>query len=196
MRGGGILQASLGMLLAEAAVDEVTESPSYDRPKLLPSLGALGAMNVLAALIAHSPLGFFGVIVLSTGYLGVVILGTRDLVSNETRLHPTDRWLCRRSGVLAAGLAAALMAGVSLAVARDVELEAIGLESPWGLCLVGFAMEIGAVLCVACLWAPRNLRHTRPVILWKIVAVPLLVIYGAYVVLLLVTAAATMIAHE
>ncbi len=172
------------------------ESSTYDRPRLLPRLGALGVMSLLASAMAYSPIAVFGIVLVSTGYLGVVILKTRDLVSNAARLHPSDRWICRKSGMLAAALAAALIMGLSVLVAKDMEPAEIGLGSWWGLLLLGFVMEIGVVLCVACLWAPRNLRHIRPLVLWKVMAIPLLLIYGAYVVLLLITPIATMMTAQ
>ena len=91
--------------------------------------------------------------------------------------------------MLAAGLAVALLVVISVLVANDVAPLEGGLESSWGIPLVGFVMEIGVVLCLACLWAPKSLRHTRPLFLWKTIAVPLLLVYGAYVVLLLLTQA-------
>ena len=178
--------------VAEPAGEDLAESSTYDRPQLLPRLGVLGVMSLLASAIAYSPFAVFGIILLSTGYLGVVILKTRDLVSNVARLHPSDRWIFRKSGMLAVALAAALIMGISILVSKDVQPAEIGLESSWGLPLVGFIMEIGVVLCVACLWAPRNLRHIRPLVLWKVMAIPLLLIYGACVVLLLITPIAAM----
>ena len=173
------------------------EPPTHDRPELLPRLAVLGILHALAAVIAYTPFALFGVILVSTGYLGVVVLKTRDLMSHGRHLHPIDRWICRRSGVLAAVLAVALLAGVSVLVANGMGPDEISLKSSWGLPLVGFVMEIGVVLCVACLWAPSNLRHVRPLVLWRIVAIPLLLIYGAYVVLLLVTPiAAALTTHE
>ena len=98
--------------------------------------------------------------------------------------------------MLAAALAVALIMGLSVLVAEDMEPAAIGLGSWWGLLLVGFAMEIGVVLCVACLSAPKNLRHVRPHILWRLMAAPLLLIYGGYVVLLLIAPVATMMTAQ
>jgi hypothetical protein len=177
-------------------VNEISESPSYDRPKLMPRLGVLGVMNLLATLNVHTPFALFGIEAISIGYLAVIILRTQGLMANEARLHPTDRWILRKSGVLAAGLATALILGVSLAVAMDVDPAAAGLEVSWGLALLGFVMEIGVILCVACLWAPRSLRHTRPLIFWKLVAIPLLLIYATYVLLLVMVPAATIIRQE
>ncbi|UCG16458.1 MAG: hypothetical protein JSV19_00155 [Phycisphaerales bacterium] len=62
-------------------MNEVTESASYDRPKLLPRLGVLGVMNLLATLIVRTPFAFFGIALLSSGYLAVIILRTRDFRS-------------------------------------------------------------------------------------------------------------------
>ena len=180
----------------DSARKDVAESRPCDRPKLLPRLGVLGIISLFVGVIAHTPVAFLVMILLPTGYLGYVILKTRDLVSNSARLHPTDRWICRKSGFLATALAAALLMGVSVLMAQNIEPEAIGLESRWGMSLVGFVMEIGVVLCVACLGAPRDLRHVRPLILWKVMAIPLLLIYGAYVVLLLITPFATVMATQ
>lgn len=177
-------------------MNEVAESPTYDRPKLLPRLGVLGGINVLAALIAYFPFAFFFIALLSVGYLGVTILRTRDLVSGGDRLHPSDRWICRKSGVLAASLAATLFMGACLAMSGDKGPEDIGLETAWGMALVGFIMEIGVVLSVACLCAPKELRHARPHTLWRAAAIPLLLIYGAYVVFLMWTPIITLMRQE
>ncbi|MCP4593628.1 MAG: hypothetical protein GY842_23065 [bacterium] len=124
---------------------------------------------------------------MSTGYLGFVVLKTRDMVSNVAQLHASDRWICRNSGMLAVALATVLAVGVLILPLRNVQAVETHLESSWGLTLVGFVMEIGVVLCVACLWAPRDLQHIGPLFLWKVIAIPLLLIYGTYVVLLLIT---------
>ena len=181
-------------------MNDITESPPYDRPKLLPRLGALGIVNFLTTAIAHSPISSFGITLVGMvlalvicGYLGLVILKTRDSMLALHRLHPSDLWICRRSGALAVGLAVALLVGLDILVAYDVAPSDIGVESSWGMALVGFVMEIGVVLSAACLWAPRSLQHTKPLILWKILAAPLLLVYGLYVVLLLLLPAASML---
>ena len=171
--------------------DHTSGSARYARPQLLPRLGTLAAVNLVAGALSRSPIAMCGVILLSTGYLAIVILKTRDVMRHVGGLHPTDRWLCRWSGVLASALAASLFAGVNILVGDDMDPSDVGLESSWGMVLVGFIMEIGVVLSVACLWAPRNLGHARPVILWKIMAGPLLMVYGLYVVLLMITPAAS-----
>lgn len=152
----------------------------------------LGAMNLLASAFAYSPFAMLGLVLLPTVYLGFVILKTRDSVRVPARLHPVDLWMCRNSGMLAAARAAALVAAAGVLDAIRVEPQDIGLGSSLGSSLLGFVMEIGAVLCVACLCAPPNLRHVRPTILWKVTAVPLLFIYSAVVVLQLMNPIATM----
>jgi hypothetical protein len=150
-------------------------------------------MNLLVSAFAFSPLAMLGIVLLPTAYLGYVILKTRDSVRAPSRLHPVDLWMCRNSGMLAATLAAALLAGVGILDAMRFEPQDIGLGSSLGLSLLGFVMEVGAVLCVACLYAPPNVRHVRPTILWRVTAVPLLFIYGAFVVLQLMNPIATML---
>ena len=85
--------------------------------------------------------------------------------------------------------------GVSILVAFDIEPSEIGIETSWGMLLVGIVMEVGVVMSVACLWAPRDLHHVRPVLLWKSMSGPLLLVYGLYVVLLLITPFASRLAE-
>jgi len=168
---------------------------TYQRAQLLPRLGVLAILHGLAAAIAYVPWVWFvgsWTAVLSTVYLAVIILRTRDVTRSGRRLHPFDSWICRLSGPLAVALAAMLLLGMSILMASNMEPGDLGLGSPWGLALVGLIMEVGVVLCVACLSTPRALQDVGPVVLWRLLAVPLLLIYGAYVVLLLVVPAPTL----
>ncbi len=69
----------------------------------------------------------------------------------------------------------------------------VGVEKPpqetWigsrsGLFTIKYTMEVGFIFSVACLCVPRELRHVPPAIAWRMVVVPLMVIYGLYIVLL------------
>ena len=161
--------------------NQAAEPLRYNAPQLLPRLGTLAVINLVVGVLALSPVAMVGLFFLPTGYLGIVILKTRDSIRDVPGLHPTDRWIGRWSGILAPALMAALFAGMCIVSEMDGEP-----GSSWMLLLVAFVMEVGVVLCVACLSAPRELRHVGPVVLWRIVAIPLLVIYGLYVVLILI----------
>ena len=47
-----------------------------------------------------------------------------------------------------------------------------------------WVMEMGFVLATACICSPRKLRHVRPVLLWKVLAALLRVVYGMPVILI------------
>lgn len=156
---------------------------SVGRTRLLPSLLLLGGLECVVALLPRSPVLMGVGFILIVFYIAYLVLVTRDLVAEVDRLSPVDRVLCRWSGVLAVGIALGLIVLLGLtADGREPQETWVGSRS--GLFTIKCALEVGFILSVTCWCTPRALRHVRPVFFWRIVTIPLLLIYGSYVLLL------------
>ena len=151
--------------------------------RLLPSLGILALAELLTLLLRQWPVLAAAGIFLVTGYLGYLILVTRDSLEYAHHLHPVDRALCRWSGPLAVLIAVLLVLLVDT-VASNQPVRENWIGSQEGLFAVKLTMEVGLILSVACWCAPQQLRHVPPVTLWRVLVVPLVLIYGAYIVLI------------
>ena len=160
--------------------------------KLLPRVGMLGVLTVFLPLVAgleglpHAPrtilIGIASVVGMI--YLAWVVGRTIDSMAVAVLLYRHDRWVYRYSGLFACGLAALLLLFVVIGVSVAGAAEPIFLRNRLILQILHLLMEVGLILCTACLWARSTLDHVKPVLLWKSLSVPLLIAFGTFVVLM------------
>lgn len=172
-----------------------SSSRTRGRPRLLGRLGILGLLTGLICLGFRNPTlhksALAGAIMIAVTIVGLtyvawVVLRTRDMVVEPQALAPVDLWICRHSGPLAMAIAVGLFTFGILATAiadRRVD-EPIWLTPQVIIPVVYFAMEVGFVLAMACLFSTRELRAARPILLWKASSLVLMLIYGLYVFLM------------
>lgn len=160
----------------------MTPSSTRKRSRLLPSLSLLALIDLVLLNLPRWPiilaLGFLGAVL----YLACLVLSTKDIAADFENQHPIDRFLCRWSGPIAV----LTFLGLIIAVAQtDLkrEPEETWIGSSWGLMSIKFTMELGFILSVACWCKPTGSGHNSN-LGWRILVVPLLVIYGMYLVLL------------
>lgn len=178
--------------LVDSSETAIGDPTSTRRPRLLRRLGVLAGLGAsLYCLAAWPPLhdtGFDGLaflilLLVGTVYLAWIVLRTRDMVWDPDSLHPIDAWLCRNSGPLASGLAAALLAFAiaAIAAAEADGKEPIFLTSEAVLAILYVVFEVGFVFAMACFYVPPELNPARPILMWRVISLVLAVIYGAYV---------------
>jgi len=162
---------------------ELVPGVSTPRARLLPKLGFLAGLELVMIALPKGPellIGCFCVIITYTAYL---VLKTLDMVRGcREALHAWDHAIVRRSGPLA-GLIA-LMLLVVVVCSLDQPVEVTWLSSRPGLFFIKYFMEVGFILAVASLFALPEIEHVSPHWMWRVVAFPLMFIYGAYVILM------------
>lgn len=151
--------------------------------QLLPRLGKLFLLNLAVSLIPLTSSFMTIVVLFPIIYLAVVLLATRDMMRCPNMLHPIDRKLCRAAGPVVVLLAAALLCLVFILIDQEIQVEDSWLATRLGTQVFLAVMECGVIFSMAVLCATRELNHVPPLWAWKICAVPLLLIYGAYLVL-------------
>lgn len=168
------------------------------RPRLLPRLGILSVIGTVAAMFPSNvdmlsgPLGAVIMTAVLT-YLAWTILRTRDMLHALESLHWLDVWLCRKSGPLCMGAATALVcfAIVEISDAIRHDTEPVWLTSRLAVSAIYAIMEPAFVLGMACLMSSKEVGHVRPLLLWKTLCVPLIIIFGLYIVLVPMASLAT-----
>jgi hypothetical protein len=155
------------------------------RSKLLPALSALALLDLTMLLlvrVAGAGLALLLGFAIILAYVTYLVLATRDIVTNAHRLHPIDRSLCRWSGPLALLIAVTLLL-VAIIAAQKGAAE-VWFRSRSGLLPIKYAVEVGLILSVACRLASDELGHVLPRTFWRTVSTPLLIVFGAYVILI------------
>ena len=153
------------------------------RCRLLPKLAFLALLEVVARFVPRNPTVLMISLMVILSYVAFLVLSTRDVVAScDYRLSPWDRELFRWSGPLAVLIGIVLI--VLAACSMDTPVPESWIASPVGLFTVKYLMEVGLVLSIACWCANLSLRHVPPVILWRVIVAPLLLIYGSYVILI------------
>lgn len=148
------------------------------RPRLLP--GVLGLVVVDGAiwlLGRFTPIeSVFLVVVtliLPVAYVAWLILRARDLLRDPQPLHPLDAWMCRWSGPLALCMFALEFGFMAL---TDVLPKWEMLQPPGVFVLLHHVAEWGLLFSWLCLLGgPRFGRAPNRV--WRLVAVPLMLIF-------------------
>jgi hypothetical protein len=162
------------------------------RSRLLPALISLAGLELALGLLqwgarllpdAAEEVCVICGVVFGIVYIAIILLRTRDLVRQSKELSPVDRALCRVSGIFAPLLLFLVIRGFSQNDTR--QLEAI-LRSRWLLMAFSFVMDTILALSFACIALRGSGRHIPPLLLWKIVCVPVLVISGAMALFLMV----------
>lgn len=158
--------------------------------KFLPQVVVLSGLTALGTLVSNLellPQSARAVLVsislvVSILYLAWIIPRTIDSVTVPALLHRQDHWVYRHSGLFACGVAATLLVFLAVCIVWAGEDEPVFLKHRLILQIIHLPMELGVILCVACLWAPSALQHKQPVMLWKTLSVPLLIAFGLCVV--------------
>lgn len=154
----------------------------HRRSRLLPSLGVLALIDLFIFSMPRwriiVPIGFLAAMV----YLAYVVVVTKDIAVDVSNQCPFDRWLCKWSGPIALMTAVGLFVAVT-GTQTGAELEDTWIGSMSGMLLIKFTMEVGLVMGVACWCYPRKLG-SKTVFFWRALVVPLVLIYGSYLVLL------------
>jgi len=158
------------------------DSVKYGRGRLLPNLSLLALLEVGTGLLPHNALLFSLGLIAMLVVVAYVVLATRDMLADVEQLNPVDRWICRWSGPLALLIGVVLLLMVVTNIERPVSESWVA--SRRGLFTIKLAMEVGFILTIACWCAPPKLRHVPPVILWRIIVVPLMLVYGLYFMLI------------
>jgi len=155
------------------------EAPQRRRPRsqFLPRIGLLTAIQLLGTFLAGTPALVLGAVAVPI-YLAVVLLRTRDSLREPDLLHPIDARIFRYSGPGALLIPLTLL--VVLATISAYDPEGRLFRSSAALLLIRICMETGLILSVACLCAGPELAHVRPIWLWKLISVPLMLVCGAY----------------
>ena len=138
------------------------------------------AINVEPDHAASGPL-FGALFVLGMIWLAVIVLRTCERSTDPRSLSLSDRTLLYWSGPLSVLLIVVIPA---IAMANIEERNGVNrFTSDWSFQLVEILMTGGFVLSLCCLLSRRE-RHIPPRWLWKVICVPLLLIFGAYALLM------------
>ena len=166
------------------ADDRPVKQPRF--PRLLSGIGgftcAAAAFEILArcwpgaAYPLLSALSLFGIV-----WLAIVVLRTCERSRTPEALSAIDRVLIYWSGPLSVLL---LLVTPGIAFANIAERTGGNyFTSTWGFDLVEGLTTSGFVLSVCCL-ATHAERQVPPGLFWKLICIPLLVIFGAYTFLM------------
>jgi hypothetical protein len=161
-------------------------------PRLLAGIGLLGALTCLGEVLARNwpelTGALIGVLLLvGNVWLAVLVLRTCERSSDPSALAPIDRQLVFWSGPLSL----LLMAVAPIVAFANIEQRqgTNYFTSSWSFELVELLMSMGFVLSLCCVLA-RPQAHVPPRLLWKILCVPLALIFGAYALLMPISCAA------
>ena len=137
--------------------------------------------NLITVLLRHVPSILPICLMLSLAY--VIFLGIRAavVIRQPESVAPVDLLLCRWCWAF-------ILLPVTAFLTTAYTMEAKGLDPnklifgyDTGWLIFQFAMEAGLVFSVATLWSPRTVKVSSPRIVWKILAVPAILIHGFYV---------------
>ena len=177
---------------------DASEAKQARFPRLLAGVGLFACAGFAGEMLARlwpaaagpvlGSLFFVGMI-----WLAVVVLRTCERSAEPRSLSRSDRALIYWSGPLSVLL---ILVIPVIAFANIEERNAVNhFTSDWSFQVVEVLMASGFVLSFCCL-AARQDRHLPPRGVWKVICAPLLLIFGAYALLMPVSRAAAKMGFE
>lgn len=172
-----------------------TAEPHFRMPRILAGIGAFTTATAFCQLGAHLVPGIAVVLVtlmMLGGQVWLAILALRiaEHSAAPERLSSIDHALIRWSGPLALLL---LICMPSIAFAFIEQPNGLNrFTSSFGFTLVATLFAAGFVLSLSCVFS-RPGTHIAPRLIWKAVCLPLVLIFGAYALLVPVGCTAEML---
>lgn len=153
---------------------ELEQEQFEPRQRLLPSLGKLCGIHAIALLLSYVPAGIWVGMVAILVYIAIIVLVTIELVNSPQSLHPIDARLLRYSGPLAL---ASLILYTSVLFVLVSYLPDDWAEAQSILLFMQLIGEVGFVFSIACVFLNDSTRHVVPLVLWRIICLPLLLLF-------------------
>jgi len=159
------------------------ESPSPPTRLLAKGVITVTLCTAISALARHYSGAIFFCFLFSLGYVGFLIKRTWSAARTAEKLDRYDTALIKRSGLLGAMPATALLTLSEFMKRRGIDIDHYVSGTNWGWYFFQCQAEFGFVLSFACLVMPLRHRLTpRPVWLWKTISLPFFLLYFVYVI--------------
>jgi hypothetical protein len=148
------------------------------------SAGLLLALlsHLITLALRHAP-ALLGICLwLSLAYVAFLAIHTASLIRHPWEILDFDLLLCRWSWLFILGPITAFLTTAYTMEARGLNPNVLIFGYDTGWLVFQLLMEAGLIFSVAVLFSPPTLTISRPRLLWKILAFPMSLAHGFYVV--------------
>jgi hypothetical protein len=148
------------------------------------SAGLLIALlsHLLTLALRHTP-GLLGIcLLLSLAYVAALAIHIALLIQRPGEIAAFDLLLCRWSWLFILGPVTAFLTTAYTLEARGLNPNVLLFGYDLGWLVFQVLMEAGLIFSVATLFSPPTLPISRPRLLWKILAFPMSLVHGFYVI--------------